>query len=340
MRSNNTLTRCYRSAVLLAILLAPASAPASAATLFVTSERDNTVTVLDSKTMTIEKVIPVGTRPRGIAITPDHREIFVCIGDDDRLDVIDTKTRTVLRSIPDVLDPELVAIDPAGTRVYAANEEDSQVTVIDRASGKIVGTVGVGAEPEGLEHRPRPFHRGEYVRTDEHGAFYQHQDAHDRGQCSRRPTPARGAIYARRQTSLGVRRGWRHRFGDRRTETHDHNEDQFRYSRRSAGADPAGRHCLLQGRKLAFVALSHANRIAVVDTATLAPTSYILVGERPWHMALDPDGSKLYVANGNTNDLTVIDVATLKAVDPSMSAICRGASSQCRKPAAYGSRIW
>ena len=124
MRSNNTLTRCYRSAVLLAILLAPASAPASAATLFVTSERDNTVTVLDSKTMTIEKVIPVGTRPRGIAITPDHREIFVCIGDDDRLDVIDTKTRTVLRSIPDVLDPELVAIDPAGTRVYAANEED------------------------------------------------------------------------------------------------------------------------------------------------------------------------------------------------------------------------
>ncbi len=31
-------------------------------------------------------------------------------------------------------------------------------------------------------------------------------------------------------------------------------------------------------------------------------------------MALDPDGSKLYVANGNTNDLTVIDVASLKAV--------------------------
>ncbi len=66
--------------------------------------------------------------------------------------------------------------------------------------------------------------------------------------------------------------------------------------------------------KLAFVALSHANRIAVVDTATLAVVSYILVGERPWHMALDPDGSKLYVANGNTNDLTVIDVANLKAV--------------------------
>jgi YVTN family beta-propeller protein len=31
-------------------------------------------------------------------------------------------------------------------------------------------------------------------------------------------------------------------------------------------------------------------------------------------MALDPDGTKLYVANGLTNDLTVIDVATLEAM--------------------------
>ena len=75
--------------------------------------------------------------------------------------------------------------------------------------------------------------------------------------------------------------------------------------------------------KLAFVALSHANRIAVVDTATLAPVSYILVGERPWHMALDPDGAKLYVANGSTNDLTVIDVANIEG----------RSLRQCRPPA-------
>jgi YVTN family beta-propeller protein len=29
-------------------------------------------------------------------------------------------------------------------------------------------------------------------------------------------------------------------------------------------------------------------------------------------MALSPDGSKLYVANGLTNDMTIVDVATLK----------------------------
>ena len=121
MRLNEYRPR-FREALLAALLAT--TAPATAATLFVTSERDNTVTVLDSKTLRVEKVIPVGTRPRGIAITPDYREIFVCIGDDDRLDVIDTKTREVSRHIANVLDPELVAIDPVGKRVYAANEED------------------------------------------------------------------------------------------------------------------------------------------------------------------------------------------------------------------------
>jgi PQQ-dependent catabolism-associated beta-propeller protein len=64
--------------------------------------------------------------------------------------------------------------------------------------------------------------------------------------------------------------------------------------------------------KTAFVALSSANRVAVVDTDTYTPKEYILVGQRPWHMALNPEGTKLFVANGLTNDMTVVDVATLK----------------------------
>ena len=64
--------------------------------------------------------------------------------------------------------------------------------------------------------------------------------------------------------------------------------------------------------KTAFVALSTANRVAVVDVATYEVKGYILVGQRPWHMAISPDGAKLYVANGLTNDMTIVDVATLK----------------------------
>ena len=75
---------------------------------------------------------------------------------------------------------------------------------------------------------------------------------------------------------------------------------------------PIGIRFTLDG-KTAFVALGPANRVAVIDTATDEIKSYILVGQRPWHLALKPDGTKLYVANGLTNDMTVIDVPSLKA---------------------------
>jgi YVTN family beta-propeller protein len=57
---------------------------------------------------------------------------------------------------------------------------------------------------------------------------------------------------------------------------------------------------------------SRANRIAVVDVATAQVLRFILVGQRPWQIALSPDGGLLYSVNGLTNDVTVIDTASQK----------------------------
>ncbi len=35
---------------------------------------------------------------------------------------------------------------------------------------------------------------------------------------------------------------------------------------------------------------------------------YLLVGQRVWHGAFSPDQNTLYVANGISNDMSVIDV--------------------------------
>ncbi len=40
--------------------------------------------------------------------------------------------------------------------------------------------------------------------------------------------------------------------------------------------------------KQAYIALGRANRIAVVDVGTHKATSYILVGQRPWHIEISP----------------------------------------------------
>lgn len=40
----------------------------------------------------------------------------------------------------------------------------------------------------------------------------------------------------------------------------------------------------------------------------------IAVGKRPWNMALTPDGKKLYVANGRSNSVSVIDTDSNQAL--------------------------
>ena len=47
--------------------------PASAGTLFISNEKDNTVTVIDSETLKVVKTIPTGLRPRGMVLTPDFK---------------------------------------------------------------------------------------------------------------------------------------------------------------------------------------------------------------------------------------------------------------------------
>jgi YVTN family beta-propeller protein len=40
----------------------------------------------------------------------------------------------------------------------------------------------------------------------------------------------------------------------------------------------------------------------------------VKVGDRPWGIALSPDGKWLYTANGPSNDVSVVDPETLSVV--------------------------
>ena len=88
--------------------------PCFAETIFVSNEKDNTITAIDGKTLEVIKTIPVGRRPRGIVLSPDYKELFVAAGDGDIMDVIDTKTLRRARELESGPDPELMAIDPEG----------------------------------------------------------------------------------------------------------------------------------------------------------------------------------------------------------------------------------
>jgi len=62
----------------------------------------------------------------------------------------------------------------------------------------------------------------------------------------------------------------------------------------------------------AFVALGPANRVAVIDAKTFEVEDYLLVGKRVWQLAFTPDQKFLFATNGNSNDVSVIDVERQK----------------------------
>ena len=97
----------------MAFLLATA-APASAFIAYVSNEKSNTVSVIDTDSWTVTKTIKVGQRPRGIDFTRDGKFVMVAVGDDDTIQMIDAKTQSVVDSLPSGPDPELFAQDTAG----------------------------------------------------------------------------------------------------------------------------------------------------------------------------------------------------------------------------------
>ncbi|MFT7931955.1 beta-propeller fold lactonase family protein, partial [Salmonella enterica subsp. enterica serovar Enteritidis] len=74
---------------------------------------------------------PVGNRPRGITLSPDGRELYVCASDDDLVRVFDPQTMQETHTLPSGPDPELFVLSPDGGRLYIANEDDNLVTVVD-----------------------------------------------------------------------------------------------------------------------------------------------------------------------------------------------------------------
>ena len=71
---------------------------------------------------------------------------------------------------------------------------------------------------------------------------------------------------------------------------------------------------MTQDGKTAFVALGKANQVAFVDVASRQVKSLVLVGKRAWNVALDKAEQKLVVVNGLSDDVTIVDVASAKAL--------------------------
>src|SRR2546427_6681877 len=96
---------------------------------FVTNEKSDNVTVIDAATRKVIKSIPVGKRPRGVAVSPDGRRVYVTNSNSDTLSVIDARSLAVLSTVPAGGEPPGVALHPARAPRHAGHEKKLSGTV-------------------------------------------------------------------------------------------------------------------------------------------------------------------------------------------------------------------
>jgi YVTN family beta-propeller protein len=101
----------------------------------------------------VERTIPVGDDPRGVAYNDDN-VIYVANYGDDTVSVINGATYSVTKVITGVVGANGVAYDSNHGLVYVTNQSIGMLTVISATTNTIVETTPVGDKPNGVAYNP------------------------------------------------------------------------------------------------------------------------------------------------------------------------------------------
>ena len=289
------------------------SAALAQGTAYVSSEKDNSLTLIDLATLAVKGTIATCKRARHVQLTPDAKIMVACT-DSNAADIIDPATAKSLRRIPLGNEPEAFDIAPDGKTIYVSNEDEGEMSFVDAATGKTLKTVKVGKEPEGVKVSADG--KTVYVTSEVASMVHVIDTASARivknvkvGKRPRRMalTPDAKELWVTNELDASVSI----------VSTADHSvlgTIKFEVKGvRAADITPVGIQITRDGKR-AFVALGRANHVAFVDVASRKVTQTVLVGKRPWNVMLDKAEARLLVVNGLSDDVTVIDVAGAKAL--------------------------
>ena len=287
------------------------------ALLYVTNERAGTVQVIDTKIDRVVMRAAVGNRPRGLAISPDGKRLYVATSwwrgrphtGPEAVIALDAATLKVVRKYTTGgTDPECVAVSPDGTRLYLSNEEAGTASIVDVGTGARRATLIVGTEPEGVTASPDG--RWVYV-TAETSNVLTVIDARAE------KTAANILVDSRPRAMIFARdaaRGWASaEIGGTVLEIDAKKHRLLRRVKLASGDKPVGL-ALSPDEKTLYVATGRGNGVVAIDTKTARILTRTPTGSRVWGIAIAPDGRKLYAANSLSNTVSVIDTKTHKVI--------------------------
>ena len=299
--------------LLVALIAATPAFALETGRIFVSNERSHDIWVFSPDFEHIA-TIETSRRPRDMRLNADRTLLYVACGDDDVIDIIDVETLEVVDSIPTGPSPEVFAFSPDESLIYVSNEEDSMLEIIETDSRIVIHDVPTGAEPEGVitsEDGSTVYVTSEvadmiHVIDTEAGAVV------DNIIVGTRPrrfvlTPETNELWVSAELSSEIY------IIDRDTNEIKEVLQFLPPGFRPEDVTPVGMALTADGSR-GYLSLGRAIHIAVIVGVTHVVIVYVLVGRRAGSVALTRDESVAVVANGLSDDITLIDTATLRPI--------------------------
>jgi YVTN family beta-propeller protein len=275
--------------------------------LFVSSERTDSVVIVDPETNRILKYLKTSRRPRDMHFNTAHTYLYIACADDDAIDIIDVAKLEVVGRLT-ASNPRAFGISEKLRRIYVPNLEGSSLSVIDMNQNVIIEEVPTGRGPDEV-----------FVSEDGHfiyvasaaGDFIHLVDADKRHVVENLVVGTRPRRFAATPDGKEL---WVS--SELSGEVHIIDREKFTIAGKIEFLPPGVRKTdvmpidlvITKDGKTAYVTLDHAARIAVVDVQTRKVRGYIPIGLRSSGLAMAGDESTLYVADSFGGAIHIVDV--------------------------------
>ena len=321
MKTIRTTLQWIGAGALLAVASTATTWAAGTGYLFVSSEKDHAVSVLDGESYALVKQIRTAARPRHLRFTPDRSRIYVACGDGDAIDVIDVARLELVDRIGPIGDPEAFEFSPDGETLYISLEDDAQL-----------GILNLRAYFAGREEKPEltvaEITEGDDDDDDEEDEENGEEDEEEEGEDDDNGVEIEGMStveVGEEPEGILVSPDGKTVFVTSEVANMVHVVDTASASIRAnvvAGNRPR-RFALIPGGDSLWVTNELSGSVSVVDLATMQVTDTVEFKPKgfrpedvtPVGITMTRDGETAFVALGRANHVAVVDVASRDVED-------------------------
>jgi len=299
----------FKHLLLSSLVFASASAWADPTyRLFVTNEKSNSLTVIDSRTGKVETTLEIGDRPRGVGLSPDQKTLYVALSEENSIAKVDVATLEVLGKLAAGDDPETFDVHPNGN-LYLSNEDDALATVMNPNTGEILEEIRVGLEPEGVAASPK----GDIVLVTSESTNMVHVI-----DVEKHKVVANILVAARpRGLAFNSTGSLAYVSSEIGNEVAIIDTATYEIVKKVVVDVPKSKPMAIKlspDDKTLYLTTGRAAKVVVMDAETLAIKSTVDVGKRVWGEEISRDGSRVFTANGVSDTVSVVDTAANKSI--------------------------